>query len=266
MSAQTHSNDSVTCGQCDEHMDVAQAVKGAYCSSRCYYIDKGASALNRIQTDHRWCVNCFRPIKTVYRPAERTLRRKGMAERVREAFDGIQTSTRHSTIGVDEFHSKEIGNSDDKSMPTLEGTRLSCECGTVNVRERHEFISHLDPVQRAEDLWDALVALEEDGTLPERPDKTAFVDALAGDGGQTEGINPDFITTEFMNRLKDRGWELADYGRTSHTLEPPGTPGHSLSGDYSINNREASNFAPQQLANLAGYSVGEIETLYSATQ
>jgi hypothetical protein len=170
----THTTESYTCSHCDGERSPETSVRGSFCSAACYYRHRGTKALHAIRQDHRFCGSCFRRIKTTSRPAERTLQRQQVSLLVREAFVGYQDRTEHATVGVDEFDRDAERN----HALRVEGTRLSCRCGTVDPQDEHEVLRDLDTRATVISLWRALVALERDGTLQQRPTRGDYFDAF----------------------------------------------------------------------------------------
>jgi hypothetical protein len=179
MSATTH-DETYSCQHCGDDRTPATSVRGSFCSATCSFRQYGQQALRRLYSDHRFCGSCFRRIKTTSRPAENTLRDARVSRLVRESFVGYQSRTPAATVGVDEF-----GCIGDNEAVRIEGTRLSCECGTVDPQDRHEVLRRLDIRETVVALWHALVELERAGALDQRPNRDDYFGALREHG-------PDF--------------------------------------------------------------------------
>ena len=84
---------------------------GSFCSDRCKTRHVGLKALRNIKHDHRFCATCYKPLKTIYRPADREsakLRTKAVI--IRDSFVGYQELTEFAKRG---------------------GYGLECSCGNV---------------------------------------------------------------------------------------------------------------------------------------
>jgi hypothetical protein len=76
------------------------AFQGGYCSEDCKIRAKATDVLDTIQSDHRFCSSCYRPIKTVFRPDDNVtpeLRKKALL--IRESFIGFEDLTRYAEQG-----------------------------------------------------------------------------------------------------------------------------------------------------------------------
>jgi hypothetical protein len=169
----TASVETYACSECGDDRTPATSVRGSFCSAACYYRHRGRQALRAIQQDHRFCGSCFRRVKTTSRPSDDRLRRHDVPRRIREAFVGYQDATEHATVAVDEFDGL-----DEHAVLRKTGTRLACRCGTVDPQDEHAVLRELDVRASVVALWRALVALERDGTLQQRPVKDDYFDAF----------------------------------------------------------------------------------------
>jgi hypothetical protein len=173
MSATQHA-ETYRCQQCGDEHTAEAAVKGSYCSAGCFYRHRGANTLRKIANDHRFCGTCFRRVKETSRPSDDVLLDAGVSSGVREAFIGFEESTEHAVQAVDEFKS----NTDRNTALRVEGLRLSCQCGTVDLSDEHEVLRELDVRESVVALWQALVQLERDGVLQQRPIKDDYFAAF----------------------------------------------------------------------------------------
>lgn len=154
------------CTYCSGERTPHSSVKGSYCSLACYYRQKGQKALARIQSHHAWCATCFKPVKEIEPPTEYVLQ----AVECDDALVGYQYQTEHTDRGVDE--------ADLDQWRRLVFTRWSCECGTIDPGDRHEWLSEIDTAETIASLYTCLQDLEATGALDHRPDKTLLFEAL----------------------------------------------------------------------------------------
>jgi len=106
-----------TCLHCSQEFEFNE--NRDYCSEECEIADRGQGLLNQIENDHRFCGSCYKPIKTVYRPADETtpeLRKKALV--IRESFVGFEDLTEHAEKGqygiecscgnISHYHAEEL--------------------------------------------------------------------------------------------------------------------------------------------------------------
>jgi hypothetical protein len=196
MSIQAHSVESheserneyeCSYGGCDEEFLEGNGIQKSFCSVNCYYRHKGRKALNKIESDHRYCATCFRPVKTTLAPSEDWIDRGSSAlgtaldnggelaniggEITLDATEcsqarptatdstvGYQYPTEHTEFVVDEVDSE---NPHRRVMRSGWG----CQCGNIDLSERHEVLEDVEIGSILPLLWRCLVELAESGAV-----------------------------------------------------------------------------------------------------
>lgn len=157
MSVITTRPESFDCSHddCDGEFLKPNAVAGSFCSTDCRDRDRGASLLNHLEQDHRFCGSCYRPRKTVYRPKGATcpeLRKKALV--IRESFVGFEELTEFSSKGP---------------------YGIECRCGTIS----HDAAELLFRDGEPWEWWlsRAIDQLREEGQHDRHLDAAALADA-----------------------------------------------------------------------------------------
>lgn len=171
---------------CEETFTEGTAIRSRFCSLDCFYRDKGRTALNQIESDHRFCATCFRQVKTTSEPSEDwtdrgaspmdaalangavlanadgeiTLDATECSDARPTATDsavGYQYPTENTTFVVDTA---------DATGPYRHLTRTwGCRCGNVDLGERHGVLEDVEIDTMLPSLWRCLVTLVEAGAI-----------------------------------------------------------------------------------------------------
>ena len=142
-----------TCAHCGDDHPVETGV-GSYCSTDCRERARGASALRNIEHDHRFCSTCYKPLKVVFRPADREspkLRKKALV--IRESFVGFQDFTEFAESG-------DFG--------------LECSCGNVDHYHHEPDFRDGEPYEWYLKL--AITKFRQEGQTDDRFDLETFAD------------------------------------------------------------------------------------------
>lgn len=141
-------------------MTTESAVGGSYCSTECRDRATGDRVLGHLRQDHRFCGSCYRPRKTVYRPADSEVEKlRSKALIIRESFVGFEELTEFVSEGP---------------------YGIECNCGTIAHRDSEPLFRDGEPYEWW--LARAVEQLREEGVWEYDLDVATFADALwAGD-------------------------------------------------------------------------------------
>lgn len=148
-----------------------QAVNGGFCSHTCYGAFLATKILNTLDHDHRYCLNCFRKLKTVYPPG-RSLRSSEVYADSPDDNGATMTDIPDFVIGrayprpeTQDAHEAEVlrprdpvaGDWTHEPVDGVARSRAVCECGVMHHRSRFpairarrltEYASHLSTAVR----------------------------------------------------------------------------------------------------------------------
>lgn len=171
--------DTDECEYCGEEFAIIAAVEGNYCSTGCFYREKGERVLNQIKSDHRICATCFRRIKEVeYPPGDISVavptpdppHGDGDTDGVKDVLIGYQYPTPSTEFAIDDTSTD--------AYRVQERRRWSCECGTVDPSERDDILEDVEIEAIVPNLLQTLRFLERSGAIQQRPQKDRLFEAL----------------------------------------------------------------------------------------
>lgn len=128
-------------------MDPDTAIRGSYCTTGCFYRDKGENIRQKIRQDHRFCATCFRVRKEITKPPETFLRSRAVL--IRDTIIGFETATECLNYG--------------------HGLTW-CACGSIDHDGDYDWLREMELRTAATNAIALLCQLEEEGQLSQRPD------------------------------------------------------------------------------------------------
>lgn len=175
------------CAHCGEPRDPHASVGGSFCTEECRIAHKGRSALNQIESDHRYCASCFRQVKTTHRPTDEELREMDVRWSIREAFIGYQWRTEHGVPAEVELPDMEPADADIQiENPPVRGA-TGCVCGAIDHRDHDADLARIEGLASVgQHLLVCLRELAEREALDADPCPREFLDALEERPGDWE--------------------------------------------------------------------------------
>jgi hypothetical protein len=145
MSVSTSNSETVTyeCEgpDCTREFEHGKAVDHEYCSVECSLRDDGRNLLRNIKFDHRFCFGCFKKLKEVSKPPERTPEFVIGYQYLTPNAIHAEIESRGHVEAADEAVRRQVKQRERAPSPadSLVVIGTSCECGTTD---------HQDPWMR----------------------------------------------------------------------------------------------------------------------
>ncbi|OYR76127.1 hypothetical protein DJ71_18535 [Halorubrum sp. E3] len=172
---------------CDEIFTKGMGIRSSFCSVACFYRHRGRNALNKIESDHRFCATCFRRVKTTSEPSEDWADR-GASPMDAALANGAVLANAGGEITLDATECSDARPTATDSAvgyqyPTPETTFVvdivagenpysrierggwGCRCGNVDLGERHAVLEDVEIDTILPSLWRCLVTLVEAGAI-----------------------------------------------------------------------------------------------------
>jgi|GEM_PF-4367273 len=161
----------VQCAHCDGPRDPNASVAGSYCSTECYYRDKGEGILSELEHDHTVCSTCFATLKEIETPRQDDP----------DCYVGIEHPTVNATRADGAPHPADTDELGVLRPEPSTHTPLACRCGAIE-NERDETIERIEGADVLLNLWGQLCRLYTQGAIDNAPSKDRLFDGLREQG------------------------------------------------------------------------------------